>query len=125
MLIGRASVPDRDGAINRAAVEMALREGTGAVSMAIAPDAPYRRLLEVTDIVFGLGLDAELDVGRGGPQPAARPRAATGAIVDMPVLVLSVSTTAIYLGAEQVTPLADVPPGDDIPALAVAPASPT
>ena len=120
VLIENTPVPDRDGAINRAAIEMVLRERTGAISMAIAPDAPYGRLLEVTDILFGLGLDAELDVGRGGPQPAARPRAAAGPIVDTPILVLSVSTTAIYLGDEQVTPLADVPPGDDIPALAAA-----
>lgn len=118
VLIENTPVPDRGGAINRSAIEMALHERTGPISMAIAPDAPYGRLLEVTDILFGLGLDAELDVGRGGPQLAARPRAATGLVADTPILVLSVSTTAIYLGAEEVTRLADVPPGDDIPALA-------
>jgi len=120
VLIENTPVPDRDGAINRAVIETALRERTGAISMAIAPDAPYGRLLEVTDIVFGLGLDAALDIGRGGPQSVARPRAAANPIADTPILVISVSTTAIYLGVEQVTPLADIPPGDDIPALATA-----
>jgi biopolymer transport protein ExbD len=116
--IGTTPVPDRDGDIDRGTLEAALHGRTDTVPLAIAPDAPYGRLLAVTDLLFGLGLDGELDVGRGSPQPALRPQAATGALDDTPILVLSVSTDAIYLGATQVARLADLPPGDDIPALA-------
>jgi biopolymer transport protein ExbD len=107
--------------LDPAALEAALRDRHDVVSLALAPDAPYRRFLEAVDVLSRLGLDAELDVGRGGPQPIARPTVAAGAIEDAaPILVLTVSTDAIFLGATEVARLADLRPGDDIPALAAA-----
>jgi hypothetical protein len=119
LTIERVALPDRDGAIDRAALEVNLRERRETVTLALAADAPYVRFLQVADVLSQLGIEGELDVGRGGPQPLPRGVAAAP-IDDAPILVLTISTVAIFLGADEVTRLADIPPGDDIPALAAA-----
>jgi hypothetical protein len=116
--VGETPVPDKGGAIDRAALALALEGRTGTVPVVIAPDATYVRLVQAMDVVFAAGLDGELDVGRGGPQPAPRPVAAAQPIDDAPTLLLIVSTDAIFLGAERVTRIADIPAGEDIAALA-------
>jgi biopolymer transport protein ExbD len=117
-----AAITIRRDPIDRAALAATLRGRTGPIPLALAADAPYGQLLQVVDVLTQLGLDGELEVGRGGPQPIPRPTAVAAAapIDDAPILVLTISTDAIYLGADSITRLADVPPGDDIPALATA-----
>jgi biopolymer transport protein ExbD len=115
IVLGGGVVPDRGGDVDRAAVEAALRARTGEISLGVAPDAPYQRVVDVIDIAGGLGLVVALDVGPGGPQRAGRDQAPV--VPDQPMLVIAVSTDAIYLGADQVTTLAALPAGDDIPAL--------
>jgi biopolymer transport protein ExbD len=121
VVIDGTTIPDEGGAIAQAPLRVALEGRQGeTVALAIAPDAPYGRLRSVVDVVFQAGLSGALDVGKGGSQPAERPVAAAGSLDAEPVLVLSISTDAIFLGAKPVVQLADLTPGDDIPELAAA-----
>lgn len=108
-------VQDIDGAIPRAKLDTLLTSRRGELLIAIAPDATYQRLVDVMDVAIARGLEPVLDLaGKGTNDVTPRASATTS---DEPILLLTISTDAIFLGQDLVTKIADLPAGDDVPAL--------
>jgi biopolymer transport protein ExbD len=106
---------DVDGAIPRETLDTLLAARRGQLLIAVAPDATYQRLIDVMDVAVQRGLEPLIDLGGGktnDPEPDA-----TAPVSDEPILVVTISTDAIMLGQDVVATIADLPPGDDIPAL--------
>ncbi|HUH00766.1 MAG TPA: hypothetical protein VML75_02150 [Kofleriaceae bacterium] len=115
VVVAGHEIADVVGALDRAALEKALSARDRELVVGIAPDATYQRLLDVMDVAIVRGLRPVLDLaGKGTTDVTLH---ASTAISDEPILVLTISTDAIILGHDVVATIADLPPGDDIPAL--------
>lgn len=115
IVVGKQVIPDRDGAVDKAVLDTALGGEVDSIEMRVAPDATYQRVADVMDVAVARRIETDIAIG-GAPVPLEMLTAEDGG--GEGILVISVSTDAIFLGQELVTRIADLPAGgDDVPAL--------
>lgn len=110
VLLGDRPIADVGGAVDQDTLATVLGARRGTIVVAVAPAATYQRLVDVLDAARRAGLQPELDLGDQRTEDLT-PRAATGGEVE-PILVLTLSTDAIFLGQDAVASLSDL--GDAI-----------